>query len=170
MRRIGSGATDGKLEQVLDIFKRNWTKQHSSRMRTVRLPTMHVLVATTRCQYHEGMGSQVSKFKQVTTDDRQMSIAGGGGRSHVCYLGGKRKRRSHIWYLGWGRGVTMSQCIMGTGHMGTPWTEWQADNCENITLPQICLWTVTNFIEKLQSEDVVKITMPFSQTGTHELK
>ena len=56
-------------------------------MRTVRLPTMHVLVATTRCQYHEGMGPQVSKFKQVNSDDHQMSIAGGGGRSHVCYLG-----------------------------------------------------------------------------------
>ena len=56
-------------------------------MRTARLPTILVLVATTRCQYHEGMGPQVSKFEQVTSDDHQMSIAGGEGRSHFCYLG-----------------------------------------------------------------------------------
>ena len=30
------------------------TKKHSSRMRTVRLPTLRVLVVTTRCQYQWG--------------------------------------------------------------------------------------------------------------------
>ena len=30
------------------------TRQHSSRMRTTRLPTVHVLVVTTRCQYQGG--------------------------------------------------------------------------------------------------------------------
>ena len=30
------------------------TRQHSSRMRTIRLPTVHVLVVTTRCQYQGG--------------------------------------------------------------------------------------------------------------------
>ena len=32
------------------------TRQHSSKMRTIRLPTACVLVATTRCQYPQGGG------------------------------------------------------------------------------------------------------------------
>ena len=32
------------------------TRQYSSRMRTARLPTVRVLVATARCQYHRGGG------------------------------------------------------------------------------------------------------------------
>ena len=47
-------------------------------MRTARLPTVHVLAATTRCQYHWGIGPQVNKFGQVS-DDHQMSVVGGGG-------------------------------------------------------------------------------------------
>ena len=33
------------------LLKLNKTRQHSSRMRTACLPTVCVLVATTRCQY-----------------------------------------------------------------------------------------------------------------------
>ena len=55
------------------------TKQNSSRMRTVRLPTTCVLVATTRCQYRWGIGLQVNKFEQVSSDDHQMSVAGRKG-------------------------------------------------------------------------------------------
>ena len=47
-------------------------------MRTARLPTVHVLVATTRCQYHRRIGPQVNKFERVS-DDHLMSVAGGGG-------------------------------------------------------------------------------------------
>ena len=46
--------------------------RHSSRMCTTRLPNVCVLVATTRCQY------QVNKFEQVSSDDHQMSVTGGG--------------------------------------------------------------------------------------------
>ena len=41
-------------------------------MRTARLPTIRVSVAM------EGWVSPVYKFEQVTSDDHQMSVAGGG--------------------------------------------------------------------------------------------
>ena len=51
-------------------------------MRTARLPTVHVLVATTSCQCWcvcgggaEGrLGPQVNKIEQVSSDDQQMSV------------------------------------------------------------------------------------------------
>ena len=51
-------------------------------MRTARLPTVCVSVATIRCQYHGvgGVCPQVNKFQQVSNDDHQMSD---GGRSPV---------------------------------------------------------------------------------------
>ena len=50
-------------------------------MRTARLLATHVSVATTRCQY-EGVGPQVKKFEQVSSDEHQMSVpweVGSGG-------------------------------------------------------------------------------------------
>ena len=55
------------------------TRQHSSRMCTARLPILHVLVVTNRCQYQKGVGPQVKKFEQVSSDDHQMSVAGRRG-------------------------------------------------------------------------------------------
>ena len=49
------------------------TREHSSRMRTAHLQTVHVSVATTRC--HSG-GTQVNKVYQVSSDHNQMSLAG----------------------------------------------------------------------------------------------
>ena len=47
-------------------------------MRTARMPTVHVSVATNRCQYWwEGVDPQVKKFEQVSGDDYQMSVAAG---------------------------------------------------------------------------------------------
>ena len=73
----------------------------------------------------KGVGPQVSKFEQISSDDHQMSVVGevpylvsGGGELVPC--------------LEWG-GVPISQCIMGSGHMGTPMA--QTDTCENITFP-----------------------------------
>ena len=45
------------------------------------LPTVYVPVATTRCRYHlgGGLGPQVNKFEQVSSDDHQMSVAWGVG-------------------------------------------------------------------------------------------
>ena len=50
---------------------------HSSRMHTARLQTVHVSVATTRCQYCDGVGPQLNKFEQVSSDDHQMSVVQG---------------------------------------------------------------------------------------------
>ena len=47
-------------------------------MRTSPLPTVRVSVATTRCQY-QGVGPQVNKCEQISSDDHQMSVTGGGG-------------------------------------------------------------------------------------------
>ena len=51
-------------------------------MRTARLPTVHVLVTTTKCKYWlwrgGGVGPQVNKFEQVSSDDCQMSLVGEG--------------------------------------------------------------------------------------------
>ena len=47
-------------------------------MSTIRLPTVRVLMATTRSQGGAvGVGPQVNKFEQVSSDDHQMSVAGG---------------------------------------------------------------------------------------------
>ena len=60
-------------------------------MRTGLFPTVHVLVATTRCQYQWewGVGPQVNKFEQVSSDDHQMSVVE------------RWRGRSQVW---WGRG------------------------------------------------------------------
>ena len=34
-----------------------------------------------------GVGPQVNKFEQVSCDDHQMSVGGGGGKPHVWYPG-----------------------------------------------------------------------------------
>ena len=46
--------------------------------RTTGLPTVRVLVATTRCQYWWGEGPQMSKFEQVSNDDHEMPVVGEG--------------------------------------------------------------------------------------------
>ena len=57
-------------------------------MHTIHLPTVHVSVDATRCQYWWGqVGPQVNKFEQVFSDDHQMSVAGGGGSSSGLMLG-----------------------------------------------------------------------------------
>ena len=45
-------------------------------MHTAYLPTLCVLVATTRSQYH-GVGYHVNKLEQFPSDDHQMQAAGG---------------------------------------------------------------------------------------------
>ena len=66
---LGRSSFQKTLSKVRQKYMK--TKQHSSRMRRMRLPTVCVLVATTRCQY------QVNKFEQVSSDDHQMPVAGG---------------------------------------------------------------------------------------------
>ena len=57
-------------------------------MYIARLPIVRVLVATTRCQYHAGLGPQVNNFEQVSSDDHQMSVARGGARVSTSNGGG----------------------------------------------------------------------------------
>ena len=54
------------------------------------------LVATTRCQYCWGVGPQVNKFEQISSNDHQMSLAGVGmpGWREVCPGGGYVQRYS----------------------------------------------------------------------------
>ena len=41
-------------------------------------PHLLVSVATTRCQYYGGVGLQVNKFEQVSSDEHQVSVVGVG--------------------------------------------------------------------------------------------
>ena len=49
------------------------TRQHSSRIHTTHLPSIHVSVATTRSQH---IDPQLNKFEQISRDDHQLSVAG----------------------------------------------------------------------------------------------
>ena len=94
------------------------TRKHSSRMRTTRLPTLHVSVTTTRCQYWWGVNServgcpQVNKFEQVFSDYHQLSVAevgipgpiGGGDCSiadpmynSICFVGARWRMTCVRW-------------------------------------------------------------------------
>ena len=48
--------------------------QHFSRMRTAHLPTVHVSLM----ESWGGVGPQVNKFEQVSSNDHQTSVAGEG--------------------------------------------------------------------------------------------
>ena len=109
-------------------------------------------VATTRCQYQWGeVGPQVHKFEQVSSDDHQMSVAGGG------YGQGQGVGLSRRWWggvgwvypeeVGWRlvcpeRGTSyhatypMTHMMLPTPSLG------QTHNCENITFPQLLLRAV----------------------------
>ena len=44
----------------MGLRQKTWTRKHSSRVRTARLPTVCVVVTASRCPYQEGWVSQVS--------------------------------------------------------------------------------------------------------------
>ena len=93
-----------------------WTRQHSSGMHTPQDVS------------NGWVGPQVNKFKKISIDDHQMSVAGEGVGLHVE---GVPYRVSypmmHVMYLS----LSLS-----------PWIEWPTDICENITFPQLCLRVV----------------------------
>ena len=81
------------------------TGQHYSRMHTIRLPSIHVLVVTTRCQYSGGgrwLGPQVNKFERVSSDYHQSSVVGEGGDGYQVWCQGKKGGggRSLVWSAG----------------------------------------------------------------------
>ena len=92
-------------------------------MLTVHLPTVNFPVLATRCQYKLGeVGIQpMNKFEQLSSDDHQMSVAGGG----VGYLPSDPSHDPCDIYL-------------------SPYE--QIDACENITFPQLPLLALINVI------------------------
>ena len=70
-------------------------------MHTIRLPSIHVLVVTTRCQYSGGgrwLGPQVNKFEQVSSDYHQSSVVGEGRDRYQVWCQGKRGGGVGPWY------------------------------------------------------------------------
>ena len=62
--------------EILEFRLQKYTRKHSSRMRTASLIpyVLPVSVVTTRCQ---GLGPQMNKFQQVSSDHHQISLARG---------------------------------------------------------------------------------------------
>ena len=100
------------------------------------LPTVRISVVSTRCQYQGvGVGSQVNKFEQVSSDDHQMFVPGG------------RVSRSHVFgrWGGVGYPGPMSRREGVPYHATYPikWIPYPSpnrmitDTCENITFAQI---------------------------------
>ena len=86
--------------------------------------TIHASTATTRC-CSKG-GPQMNKFKQVSSDDHQMSLA---WISQVWCLGGGAP------YLTFPRGTLLAFPGGYSTMWPTPHPHEQTDACENITFP-----------------------------------
>ena len=101
-----------KMLVVTELVK----KTAFSRMCTTPLPTVHVFVATTTYQYCEGrgLGPQVNKFEQVSSDDFQMSVA----RGQVPCLVFKASPNASWVMVTWGRGRSHVSGIW-RGNVGT---------------------------------------------------
>ena len=55
---------------------KNRTRKHFSRMRTVRLETVHASVSVTNIRCRSVGGPQMHKLEQVSSDHHQMSLVG----------------------------------------------------------------------------------------------
>ena len=73
------------------------TSQHSSRMRTAHLQTVHASVTNTRCHSGEDV-LKWTKFIKVFSDDKLMSLAGGRGR----YSGLMSRGKPYLTFSGVG--------------------------------------------------------------------
>ena len=84
-----------------------FVRKHSSRMSAVRPATVHVSVTASRCQQQCGGRGRcllVNKFEQISSQDHQMSLVGGGSG---CKVEG-------------GNLCGEVQYIMGNGHIWSP--------------------------------------------------
>ena len=94
-------------------------------MRTAQLPILRAsMVIPPDISTSGGWCPYVIKFKQVNCDCHQMSLAGVS-----CLMSG----------VG---GVCTVQCMMGTGHMGSPCGQTDRHMTENLTFPQLRLRAV----------------------------
>ena len=108
------------------------TRMHSSRMRTSRLPTVCVFVATTRCQYQRVVGIP-------------------------CDLGYPHSGHTHPhWtyqpldiFTPW----TYPSSLLLVTRCGHHYPHGQTDTCENITFPQLRLRAVITKKNPLPYED-----------------
>ena len=99
------------------------TKKHSSQ----DTYCLFASIATTRC--HSQRGPQMNKFEQISSEDHQMSLAGGQSQAQGCQVWcqleggwehGCGQRRFPGLIFG-GRGLYSEvQCIMSNDHIGTP--------------------------------------------------
>ena len=91
----------GKLFSRTDhpyVWYHHWTRQHSKRIHTIHLETIHasVSVATARCHSERvWVGPQKKQFEQVSSDDHQMSLT--GARSPGLMSGGGFRSSGLIW-------------------------------------------------------------------------
>ena len=94
--------SDGKS----NINNSNNTRIHSSRIRTVRSPTVHALVAIYEMSTPGEGGPQVNKFEHVSGLGHQMPVPGevpvrwvGSGQGGTLYIGGTRPMlaESSVW-------------------------------------------------------------------------
>ena len=69
----------GQIKIILNHVKYTQKQKDSTPVGCISPASVH----TTRCQYWLGVGPQVNKFEQVSSDDHQKSVVGRGGRSHV---------------------------------------------------------------------------------------
>ena len=126
------GREEKKVNKVrISIADLNLTREHSSRMRTTRLAT--VRAPATRYQYWWGMGPQVNKFVQVSTDGHQMSLAGDEARAGgvLCLMSGEGGTGSCTMRSNASR-------VMVTWGPPSPSHPYdQTDTSENITFPQL---------------------------------
>ena len=96
----------------------------------------------------EGVGPQVNKFEQVSSDDHQMSVPGEGGvGTQVPYLGPisggggwEGLSKSHVWRRG-GLPYRVTYPMMYL-MLPTSLPRGQTDACGNITVPKLCLRAV----------------------------
>ena len=148
-------------------------RQHFSKMRTICLPTICVSVANTRCQYQRGgggMGPQVNKFEQVSSDDHLMSVAGRGVGAQVwCPV---ESLGVQVRYPG-GRGALPYDLSHETYDVPTRsasprppngQNDWQTDTCKNITFPQLRLSSqINNWYDwNITTISTYPITAPWS--------
>ena len=107
-------------------------------MRTVCLPTVHVSLVTTRCQYHcggkGGVGPQVNKFEQVSMVTTRCHWWGGGMSR---WLGGCNYAQG-AYVRGW----VAPTCYLSHDVCDVASPREQTHTCENIAFPQLPLRAV----------------------------
>ena len=141
-----------KIPEPALVYLHVSTRQHSSRMRTTRLPTVHVLVVTTRCQYQGGEYAFPAGPMSGGEGDCEYSPRG----THPTWVL-PPLRNMRQWYSTPGKDMEPE----------IPTPCGQTDTCENITFPQLCWREAIRRTEshyKLENRSLLT-ALPFSLTS-----